>query len=129
MKHRSKYNVDNSMLGKLKRTIDGVTFASEDEADRYALLKTLQRSGIIEHLELQPRFEIIAPFTDSSGVKHRGAHYTADFAYTCGDRRIVEEVKGQETVDFVLRMKLFLLRYPEYEYHIIKRENAQWVPR
>ncbi len=43
-----------------KAVIDGYTFDSKKEANRYFELKMLQRAGEITALELQPKFEIIS---------------------------------------------------------------------
>lgn len=121
---RNKYNVNNTRPGKLERTVDGVLFASKAEATRYVVLKRRVQAGEIDALELQPRFEIIPAFADSGGHKHRATFYTADFRYNENGRAVVEEVKGHESRDFRLRMKLFLLQYPEYEYRLVKSGNV-----
>lgn len=44
---------------KAKKTVvDGITFDSKKEAEYYQKLKTLEKAGIVEHLQLQPRFNI-----------------------------------------------------------------------
>ncbi|MGP1455872.1 MAG: DUF1064 domain-containing protein [Treponema sp.] len=47
-----KYNVSS----KERRTVDGITFDSMAEMNRYLELKQLERAGIITDLELQPKF-------------------------------------------------------------------------
>lgn len=120
---RNKYNVDTSEYGKLKRTVDGILFASQDEATRYVILRGRQERGGIKNLTLQPRFVIIPAFTDSSGKRHRATHYTADFQYEELGETIIEEVKGKASRDFPLRMKLFLKHYPQYRYRLVKSEE------
>ena len=92
--------------------IDGHKFPSLKEAQRYKELKLLVKAGKIKNLELQPEFEII-PKQKYRGKNLREAKYTADFKYYDVDSNewVIEEVKGMPTVDYVLRKKLFILKY------------------
>ena len=49
----------NNKYKAVKTTIDGITFDSKREAKRYTELKLLEKSGMITHLELQPKYDII----------------------------------------------------------------------
>lgn len=95
---RSKYNAK-------PQRVDGHFFASEAEAHRYRELCQLQAQGLIDRLELQPSFDLTV-----GGVLV--ARYRADFRYDVIDdrgavlRTVVEEVKGQETPEYRLKMKL-----------------------
>lgn len=111
---RSKY-------GNRKVEIDGHTFDSIKEGRRYAHLKARLDAGEISHLVLQPRFDLVPNFTDSSGKKHRKAEYVADFRYHEDNRYIVEDVKSVATAKestYRLKIKLFLYKYP----HVTFRE-------
>lgn len=123
-RRRSKYGVDISALGKLERTVDGILFASKDEATRYVILKRREVMGEIKSLTLQPCFEIIPAFTDGSGKRHRSTHYTADFCYEERGETIIEEVKGRASRDFPLRMKLFLKQFPQYRYRLVPSKDV-----
>ena len=48
-----------------KVTIDGITFDSKKESERYKELKLLRQAGIISDLELQKRFDFLS---DGAGV-------------------------------------------------------------
>ncbi len=126
MKHRNKY-------GARKVTVDGITFDSCKEAERYQQLKLLQRAGEIECLRLQVPFELLpAQYEQTDAVYKRGSRkgepkrgrcieksvvYLADFVYIEDGRRIVEDVKGMRTKDYILKRKLFRYRYgAEYEF-------------
>ena len=92
--------------------VDGVRFASTREAERYAELTLLEKSGAIRDLVLQPRFELHAPQLDDEGmprpIECLGC-YRGDFAYqvkyvvtvegirTEHWRGVVEDVKGFRT--------------------------------
>ena len=119
---RSKYKA-------VKTTIDGITFDSKKEAKRYTELKLLEKTGMITHLELQPKYDIII-----NGVKV--CSYKPDFRYftvrqenneqcynskgewqtptMTGDKegQIVEDVKGFKTPIYRLKKKLVEACYP-----------------
>ena len=63
MNNRSKYNVDNSPLGKLKRTYNGILFDSQLECRFYRnyLLPKLQ-NGTIKSIRRQVRYELLPSF-------------------------------------------------------------------
>lgn len=103
-KRTHKYNA--------KRTeIDGKTFSSKLEAERYLVLKARAAAGEIHALQIQPRFELQPAFTDVHGKKHRAIYYVADFQYVENGHVIIEEVKGHETAVWRLKKKLFLYKY------------------
>lgn len=112
----SKYRNKKTML-------DGHTFDSLLEAERYKQLKILHMVGDIGEIKLQPRFELIPSFTDSQGEKHRKTEYVADFAYHEKGQLIVEDVKGRETEAFKLKKKLFLLQYKDVTFRILTRQD------
>lgn len=102
---RSKYHA--------KRTsVDGTTFDSRREADRYLVLKSMEENGAIEDLRRQVRYELIPAF-DVDGVHYRPVFYVADFVYIDKetDEEVVEDVKGMRTDVYRLKSKLFARRY------------------
>lgn len=111
---RHKYNA--------KRTLrDGVLFDSKREAERYGELMLLARAGVIRNLRLQPKYTLQEAFTDSTGERHRGIVYQADFAYEENGRACVEEVKGYDKNRvWLIKQKMFLYRYRDLELRIVK---------
>ena len=99
-----------------KTTIDGITFDSRKEAQRYVELKTLETAGRISHLVLQPEFVLIPSFK-KNGKTFRKTVYRADFSYLDKDGKyIVEDVKSPITAKeptYRLKKKLFEYTYPE----------------
>lgn len=93
-----------------KLTIDGHTFDSVMEADRYCELKMLEKAHIITDLELQPSYVLQEHFKHD-GQWERAITYRADFRYKEGGRVIVEDVKGMKTEVYNIKRKLFLKRY------------------
>jgi hypothetical protein len=102
--------------GNQKTTIDGITFDSRREAERYADLKILEKAGQIHSLELQPKFEIISSVT-WKGKTYRERYYIADFRYWENGRHVVEDVKGCRNQIYLLKRQLFLRFYGKvYEF-------------
>jgi len=83
----------------VRTKVDGIKFMSKKEAARYGQLKLLLKSGMIESLELQPRFKI-----EHNGVKI--CTYVADFRYVENGKIVVEDVKGQILAMYRLKKKL-----------------------
>jgi hypothetical protein len=112
-----------SKYGNVKVVVDGHTFASTKESDRYCELKWMLIKGEITELVLQPRFVLLPKFTDSMGEKHREIAYVADFEYLDHHGRdIVEDVKPSKTFTtamYKLKKKLLLLKYPEITFREI----------
>ena len=99
--------------GNVKIKVDGHTFDSKKEADRYYELKLMQRAGMITDLELQPEYILQEGFK-KGGKTWRPIIYRADFRYK--DERgnvVVEDVKGFRTKEFEIKQKLFEYKYEE----------------
>lgn len=93
-----------------KTTVDGITFDSRKEADRYLVLKDMEEDGLIENLRRQARYELVPAF-DVDGRHYRPVYYVADFVYVEDGREVVEDVKGMRTDVYRLKSKLFARRY------------------
>ena len=99
-----------------KVTVNGITFDSQKEADRYLELMLLQKAGQIDRLKLQPEFTLQEAFTTPLGERVRAIKYRADFFYRRRvkegpDTRwepVVEDVKGFRTKDYELKRKWML---------------------
>lgn len=102
--------------------VDGMVFPSRREANRYAELKLLQRTGRIKALRTQVPFELIEaqrspPTRLASGksrpgrVLERAVVYVADFVYEEDGETVVEDAKGVRTKDYIIKRKLMLLKY------------------
>lgn len=96
--------------GNRKTVVDNITFDSKKEADRYVQLKLLLKAGKIEDLKLQPKYEL-QPKYKMNGKTVSAITYTPDFEYYEDGIKIVEDVKGFKTRDYILRKKLFEYKY------------------
>ncbi len=107
-----------------KITIDGITFDSKHEAQRWLELKRMQERKLITELRRQVRFTLIpVQRGPSPGAFKKGQHkgeakpgkllenecaYIADFVYYNGSEMVVEDTKGVRTADYVIKRKLML---------------------
>ena len=105
--------------GNTKVTVDGHTFDSKAEAERYCQLRLLERAGVIRGLECQKVYELIPAYKKGKKTV-RAVKYLADFVYTENGKTIVEDVKGCRTDVYKLKKKLFEWRYPELEIKEVK---------
>ena len=74
-----------------KVTVDGITFDSVKEANRWQELRIMEKAGKIKGLARQLRIEIV-PKTKL----HRARYYVADFVYYDNEKKktVYEDVKG-----------------------------------
>lgn len=100
---RSKYHAK-------KTCVDGITFDSRREADRYLVLKNMEEDGAIEDLRRQVRYELVPAF-DVNGKHYRPVYYVADFTYRENGHEVIEDVKGMKTDVYRLKAKLVAYRY------------------
>ena len=92
----------------VKTEVDGITFDSKAEAKRYVELKLLEKQGLIQNLELQPKFDCVVNDT-------KVCTYRADFRYLDPSKEgshgqagctVVEDVKGYRTAVYKLKKRL-----------------------
>lgn len=116
-----------------KIEVDGMTFDSKKEANRYKELSLLQKAGKISGLRTQVRYVLIPSQREvSDEVYTRGENkgknkpgrllerectYVADFVYYKDGEVIVEDTKGFRTKEYIIKRKLML-----YIHHIQIKE-------
>lgn len=99
----------------VKVKYDGIVFDSKRECSRYQELKLLEKSNVIQDLQLQVKFEICP----KQNGNRRARYYIADFVYTEGGRKIIEDVKSwitRKNAVYSLKKALVLAHYPEYDF-------------
>ena len=107
--------------GNHKVTIDGETFDSKHEANRYLELKMLEKAGKISLLQRQKKFLLVPAQYEPDTVGPRGGKikgkliekeisYYADFVYFDEEEKdfVVEDAKGVRTPEYVIKRKLLL---------------------
>ena len=102
-----------------KVIVDGITFDSRKEANRYKELSLLERAGAISDLQRQVKYQLLpaqySPVFDKKARKwkqrcvEREVSYLADFVYQQDGTTVVEDVKGFKTKDYILKRKM--MRY------------------
>ena len=101
-------------------TVDGETFDSLKEYERFCELRLLQRAGKITDLQRQVKYVLIPTQREPDTIGVRGGvkkgkvieqecAYLADFVYV-NDKgeTIVEDTKGCRTKDYIIKRKLML---------------------
>lgn len=108
-----------------KTIVDGISFDSRKEANRWKALIRLEEEGKIHDLERQVPFELTPPIRepDSTGPRggkikgkllERASYYVADFVYTDSEgNHVVEDVKSPATRTpvYILKRKIMLWRH------------------
>jgi hypothetical protein len=91
-----------------KVTVDGITFDSVKEAERWKTLRLMERAGEIVGLNRQVKIELVP-----KSNLFRAVYYVADFVYF--DKRtgktVYEDVKGVRTDVYKLKKKLLYWRH------------------
>mgnify|MGYP003129677195 FL=1 len=103
------YRYKRNKYGARKTTVDGITFDSKWEAQRWGELQAMERGGLVRDLERQVKYDIVV-----NGEKI--CRYIADFRYKMVDddgstKEVVEDAKGFETADFKIKKKLMKAVY------------------
>ena len=108
--------------GNSKITIDGITFDSRKEANRWRELSLLAKAGDIVDLQRQVKFVLIPAqyetyerygkkgqrLQDGQRLVEKECAYIADFVYKEDGETIVEDTKGIKTKDYIIKRKLML---------------------
>lgn len=121
------WNRSRAKYGNRKVVVDGITFDSKKEAQRYTELKLLEKAGKITGLQLQREFELIPAQREQTNEAytkgpHKGEYksgklieckcsYIADFVYWDGNSLVVEDAKGMRTKEYIIKRKLMLHIY------------------
>jgi hypothetical protein len=99
-----------------KTILDGISFDSQKEADKYAELLLLMKAGEIVKLELQPEF-ILQDYFSHQGKYYKPIKYRADFRVTYKDgREVVIDVKPSDSFqakEYRIKKKLLLCKWPD----------------
>lgn len=105
------------------------TFDSQKEFRRFTELELLLKSSEINHLECQPKFEVVPALRMPDTIGKRGGikkgktienavYYYADFMYWDNQKQkwVVEDVKSEatKTQSYIIKRKLFRQIYPDY---------------
>ncbi|WP_170326736.1 DUF1064 domain-containing protein [Ruegeria arenilitoris] len=116
---------DKRRVRNAKRTtVDGITFDSKAEADRWCELKLLQRAGEIRDLKRQVKIGLEGrdgPIMTDGGKRQRT--WTADFVYfDCAlVAQVIEDRKGHATDKFNLVKSILAAQGVEVLVTLVRR--------
>jgi hypothetical protein len=107
-KHFEELKEKKSKYHNKKVVVDGITFDSKKEYNRWCELQLLQKSKVITDLKRQVKYVLV-----EKNDKERETSYIADFVYKQGNEVVVEDVKSKATKTplYRLKRKLMLERY------------------
>lgn len=112
-----------------KITVEGETFDSRREYNRFLELKLLERAGEISTLRRQVKFVLIPAQYEKTSERYtrgykkgelkqgklieRECAYLADFVYIDNreNKKVVEDAKGVRTKEYIIKRKLMLQKY------------------
>lgn len=100
--------------GVWQGTRQTIKFESGGEMDRFCELKIMYQKGLIEHLQLQKKFELIP-----KRKGERALNFVLDFFYIERGQSIVEDFKSEETRKnrvYINKRKHFKQKYPDIEF-------------
>lgn len=113
----------NSKFHNKKVTVDGVTYDSTKEYERHCYLKILEKAGDISNLRFHKDSIILI---DDPLVK-----YLPDFCYIENGKKIVEDFKGMQTKEFILKKKIIISMIKkgllDITFRIVKYENGNFI--
>lgn len=116
-----------SKYGAKKCQMYGIVFDSKHEAERYIILRDMEKMGEISELHLQVPYELIPEQREKSTeiyksgpnkgqnkpgkLIERPLSYIADFVYRDKDGNVVvEDAKGMRTKEYIIKRKLMLYK-------------------
>lgn len=116
---RRNYHVRTTKYGSNKAEVDGIVFDSKREARRYSQLILLEKNGLITDLQRQVKYILIPTQREPDTIGPKGGikkgkllekecAYIADFVYQMNGKTIVEDTKGFQTKDYIIKRKLML---------------------
>lgn len=100
----------------------GIIFDSKMECEYYQLLE--QDKDII-NIKFQPKYELQPKFR-YKGKAIRSITYCADFEITYRDRIVTVEVKGFETPEYRMKIKMFKYQYPDRELLVVTKAPKKY---
>lgn len=105
---KHKYNAKTTL-------IDGINFSSAFESRIYKYFK----DNNIEILSTQIKFELQPKFR-YKGELIRAIGFIPDFLIKYNGKEIYVEAKGMEMPDWKIKKKLFLYKFPDLDYIVVK---------
>lgn len=110
---RNKYN-------NQKTIYNGIRYDSKREAEKAQELDMLKQSGEVIDWTAHPRYLLIPRYINRDGKIVRPTHYIPDFWVKYRDGgEVVIDIKGFQTPEFKLKMKMFNYRYKDKNLELV----------
>lgn len=112
----------------VKVEIDGISFDSIGEGNRYVQLLGFVRDGDIKDLRLQVKYELTPSYKNDAGKAVRASHYIADFVYfnIKENREVVEDFKGKRTQGYIDKAKQMAIKHKIEIYETSVKHIKEW---
>lgn len=114
----------NNKFHNKKIKVDGITYDSTKEYERHCYLQLLEKANEIQSLRFHDKKDTIILINDPL-VK-----YIPDFCYDENEKHIVEDFKGMQTKEFILKKKMIISMIKKGElditFRIVKYNNGDF---
>lgn len=113
---------NKTKFGSRKLLINNLTFDSETEYYRYLELKILEKYGIISDVKFHDKEDRLLI------VSNPDVRYFPDFSYVINGEKIIEDTKGMQTPDFIIKKKIVISKIRSGEFNftfLITRKNKR----
>lgn len=111
----TKNNNPSNKFHNKKVKVDNILFDSQKEYERYCFLKLLEKNKDISNLRFHNKKDYIILIDDPKVV------YIPDFCYTENNIQIVEDFKGMQTKEFILKKKIIISMIKKGQLNILFR--------
>lgn len=89
--------------------VDNISYDSKHEYERHCQLKILEKNGEIKNLRYHDKQDLITLIDDPL------VRYEPDFCYIENGVKIIEDVKGVQTKEFILKKKIIISKLKKGE--------------
>lgn len=100
-----------------KTVVDNITFDSKHESRDYIRYKQMEKTGIIQDLQRQVKFELQPAFVNNKGENVRAITYLADFTFIRDGVKYAVDSKSEITKKdktYRIKRKMFEYKFPDY---------------
>ena len=110
-----------SKYGNKRLRVNGVLYDSIREYYRHLELKILEKHGLISDLRFHHSDDVLLV------VSNPNVRYIPDFTYKNSEGvKVVEDVKGMQTPDFIIKKKIVISRVRTGEYDFIYKLTRKY---
>ncbi len=120
-KNTGRYQVSPELLrtwkGKFQDEYQKIVFDSTDEMRTFCGAILRERTGEIFDLEIQKKFVLQEKTKKTRAITYYADLYYRDLIDKCW---AVDETKGAHTADYMIKRKMFIMKFPDIRFREIK---------